>query len=595
MQLTFISAVRLSAQVSLCLLLFVFAGSATAQQRNAEQNPEQVTVTITGLNDEQRSNLLPMLSIYSLHQQAAPRPFRLRYLHRQAPTEIQTALQPLGYYHAEIQSSLERNNGSWQANYQVTPGQPTRVDTIDITREGDAANDAAFAALINQLPLKRGDVFRHDRYEQMKSQLRALAAERGYYEARLTTQRAKVELTNNTAQIELTLNSGARYSFGPVEFSETPLRNSLLERYLNFSQGDPFTNRQLLDLQVALADSDYFSGVEVAPQYSAADQQQIPIQVDLVPNSRLRYRLGLGYGTDTGARITLGHDRRWVNDRGHQLNGVIQLSEVRTTGRINYLIPGLNPATDHYSINGEVSDKSYEQQRAQIYRFGVSDLRQFSNWQRTYALDWQREDFRYGDNLEGSSRFLIPSVSWTLLQADDRFVSAEGYRVSLTLKGGSDSGWSDTDFASVIASGKYVQPLSEKWRVLARAELAATYVKDFDELSPSLRFFAGGDNSVRGYAYEQLGPEDADGVVTGGRYLAVGSLEFDYEFKPNWRVALFTDIGNAMIEPSEPLKQSVGIGIRWVSPIGSVRLDVAQAIDEPDKPWRLSFTLGPDL
>lgn len=591
MQFTVISAVRLSAQVSLCLLLLMFAGGAIAQQ----QTDEEVIVRITGLNDEQRSNLLPMLSIYSLHQQTAPRPFRLRYLHRQAPAEIQTALQPLGYYHVEVESTLERKDGTWQASYQINPGQPTRVEAIDITRNGEAANDPAFSNLLNKLPLKRGDIFRHDQYEQMKNQLRSLAAERGYYEARLTTQRAKVELTEHAARIEITLSSGPRFSFGPVSFAETPLRTSLLERYLNFNQGDPFSNRQLLDLQVALADSDYFSVVEVAPQYDAAEQQQIPVSVDLEPSPRQRYRFGIGYGTDTGARITLGHDRRWVNDRGHQLNGIVQLSEVRTTGRVNYLIPGENPATDHYSINGEISDKSYEQQRAQIYRLGVSDLRQFSNWQRTYALDWQQEDFRYGDTLEGSSRFLIPSVSWTLLQADDRFVSTEGYRVALTLKGGSDSGLSDTDFASVIAAGKYVHPLTEKWRVLARAELAATYVEDFSELSPSLRFFAGGDNSVRGYAYEQLGPEDADGVVTGGRYLAVGSLEFDYEFKPNWRVAVFTDIGNAMLEPSEPLKQSVGIGIRWVSPIGSVRLDVAQAIDEPDKPWRLSFTLGPDL
>ena len=181
------------------------------------------------------------------------------------------------------------------------------------------------------------------------------------------------------------------------------------------------------------------------------------------------------------------------------------------------------------------------------------------------------------------------------MSADGRLNIDKGFRFDATLKAANDAVLSDANMASLELGFKAVLPLTERFRVLTRANLGATYIEDFNALPPSLRFFAGGDHSVRGYAYEQLGPEDDTGTVIGGRYLATASAEVDYRFKENWRVALFTDIGNAMIEPNEKLKQSVGFGIRWISPIGSIRLDLAQAIDEPDKPWRLHLTLGPDL
>jgi len=584
--------VKMFRELSLILLAsIILSTSAFAQQRASGD----LEVRITGVSDAERENVTNSLSIYAFHEQQAPRAFRLRYLHRNAEKEIKKALQPFGYYHVEVEAELSTSGDDWIASYQIELGTVTRVNGISLEIKGEAQADPAFQRLAANLPLKQNDPFRHDRYERIKTALRNLAAERGYYDASLSTHTAKVELSKKQADLAFVLDSGPRYKYGAVSFSETPLRNSFLQRYLTFDQDDYFSNRALLDLQVALADSDYFAGVEVAPDYRNAADKQIPIDINLTPNNRHRYRFGVGYGTDTGARLTLGHDRRWVNDRGHQFNGIIRLSEVQTTGLVNYVIPGNYPATDHYTLSGEISDRSYEQQRSQLYRLGAMDSRHLSNWQRDIALDWQQEDFSFGDMPSESSQFLIPSTTWTLIKADNRFEDADGFRLSVTLKGGSDALLSDTDFVTLMASGKYVQPLSERWRVLARAEFGATHVDDFETLSPSLRFFAGGDNSVRGYAYQQLGPTDQDGVVVGGKYLAVGSLEFDYQFKPSWRAAIFTDIGNAMMRADTRLKQSVGVGIRWISPIGSVRVDIAQAIDEPDKPWRLSFTIGPDL
>jgi Outer membrane protein len=343
-----------------------------------------------------------------------------------------------------------------------------------------------------------------------------------------------------------------------------------------------------------LGDSGYFSQVQVSPDWANAEEHTVPISVSSEPNFRNQYQYGVGYGTDTGVRISASLNRRWVNTQGHQLRGMTQLSEVESRIGANYIIPGQNPQSDYYQIRAEASDKDNEGQTNRLYRFGASSVVAMDKWRREYGLNWQRDDFEIGES-SGTSQFLIPQASWNYMTADGRLNIDKGFRFDVTLKAASEALLSDADMASVELGFKAVVPVTENIRFLARAEAGATYIDDFDQLPPSLRFFAGGDNSVRGYAYEQLGPEDDTGTILSGRYLAVASAEIDYRFKENWRVALFTDIGNAMIEPNEKLKQSVGFGIRWISPIGSVRLDLAQAIDEPDKPWRLHFTLGPDL
>ena len=143
-------------------------------------------------------------------------------------------------------------------------------------------------------------------------------------------------------------------------------------------------------------------------------------------------------------------------------------------------------------------------------------------------------------------------------------------------------------------SGKLLFPFAGG-RVLIRGELGYTEVTDVTELPASIRFFAGGDSSVRGFAYESLGPEDESGDVIGGRHLATGSLEVDHPITERWHLAAFTDAGNAFntINEFEP-RHSAGLGVRWRSPLGPIRLDIARAIDE-HRDWRIHLSMGPDL
>ena len=137
--------------------------------------------------------------------------------------------------------------------------------------------------------------------------------------------------------------------------------------------------------------------------------------------------------------------------------------------------------------------------------------------------------------------------------------------------------------------------LGSRGRVILRGEAGVTIASEVTVLPASIRFFAGGDQSVRGYDYKELGPVDENGEVIGGRYLLVGSIEYDHRITDDWSVAAFLDAGNAFDDFDEPLEQGAGFGVRWRSPVGPVRLDIANAISKPGNHWRVHFTIGPDL
>jgi Outer membrane protein len=582
------------------LFLILVIMSLPAVGQNSWQPPDaKLAIAIDGVQDELLANSRIFLSITALEGETVPSIFRVRYLTRQGEQEIRSALEPFGFYNATVTSEIIETDELWTVRYQVDVGPVTTYDQVNFEMTGGATNDDAFQKVIRSLRPVSGQVFNHQAYERFKATLRNLAAERGYYDADFLKQSVKVETSTQVANVELVFDSGERYLFGETSFCCAFLNNSLLERFIQYQPGEPFTTRALLDLQVDLAGSDYFNRVEVAPLWQNTTDNRVPIDVTLSPNERDRYQVGLGYGTDTGARVTLGFDRRWVNDRGHRLSSVIRLSEVQNTGFVSYIIPGNNPARDSYSFNGEITDRSFEEQRSTLYKTSFKDLRHYDRWHRTYQLAYQREDFAFGEEPTESSNFLIPSVEWSLIESSNlpvnRNIIDDGYRLSIMLQGGHDGVLSDTTFASIKVGAKWIHRLNDQWRILLRSEVGALRADDFEVLGPTLRFFAGGDHSVRGYAYQQLGPESSEGVVIGGKYMTASSVEVDYAFKPNWRVALFTDIGNSMMNWDERLKQTVGFGFRWVSPIGPVRLDLAMALDEPSKPWRLHLTLGPDL
>ena len=170
----------------------------------------------------------------------------------------------------------------------------------------------------------------------------------------------------------------------------------------------------------------------------------------------------------------------------------------------------------------------------------------------------------------------------------------DGVRLDLAIRGADESLVSDIDLIQYGGQLKFITSLGPRDRVIMRGAIGTIETDDFDLVPSSIRFYAGGASSVRGYAYQSLGPTDDDGDAIGARHLLVGSAEYEHYFNDRWGMALFIDAGNALDSFGDDLEQGAGFGMRWKSPVGPVRVDLANAISD-DGDWRLHVNIGPDL
>ncbi len=554
-----------------------------------------VTVHIQGVKGELLDNVRAYLSIVQQKSDPSLSAGRLRRLNLKADQEIRQALEPFGYFQPEIKKDLQHKDDKWTASYYINPGAPVRVARVDIKISGQGAHDPEFQSLINQFPLQRGDILNQKRFEDAKDGFHNLATERGYFDFTFTRHVLRVDLKSDTAAVILHMDTGKRYHFGRVEFNQDFLNDGLLQRYLPFTKGDPYSTNKLLDLHSALSNSDYFSKIDIQAQRDQTQGLEVPIQVTLTPRPKNRYTAGIGYGTDTGARASLGWDIRRINRRGHHMTNSLRISQVDNSLSSSYIIPARDPRTDFYAINTSGSTEKTSTSKTKTLSFGVSQtVSRHSGWLETIYVNLQRELYTVGGQ-SGDATLVVPGTTWTRIHADNRIYTRHGDRISIDLKGSHPFLGSSSAFVQTTIHAKLIRGITDESRVILRGDLGLSHVGNFFTLPPSFRFFAGGDQSVRGYAYNSLGPTDSKGNVVGGNQLMVGSIEFEHNIVGKWSGAIFYDVGNAIDDFATKLKKGAGFGVRWRSPIGMIRLDLAWALSKHGTPVRIHFNVGPDL
>ena len=554
-----------------------------------------IEVEIDGVNDELETNIRLFLSIEQQREHPLLSDGRVRRLHKKASEEIASALQPYGYYRPQVTASLtDLGDSKWLARYVVDHGEGIPIAEFNLDIAGEMEDDEAVKKMLEQHALQVDTVFVHPRYDSFKSRLSGLASERGYMEGKFTEAKVEIDLNQYQARIYLKYLSGPRYSFGEVSLQQDVLEPELLQRYIPFQRGDPYNLDQVIRLQQALNDSNYFQLAEVSPGDPQTDSREVPVNVRLLPRKDHRYDFGVGYGTDTGARARFGWRMPRVNRRGHHIDSSVEVSEIGYKVGANYRVPVFNPRTDQlvYSISEEKEETDTNDSLLRIV--GVSLNHNRGPWRESLSLNYQSETFEVADD-SGTSDLLIPGVSWSRIWGGDFINVLDGLRFDIGLRGASEALASDTDFAQLRGGLKFIFSFDPRNRLLARGNIGITETDAFEQLPSSIRFFAGGSQSVRGYRYESLGPTNSDGDVVGGRHLLTGSLEFEHYFDDHWGAAVFIDAGNAIDHFNDDLEQGAGFGLRWKSPIGPVRIDLANAISTEDKDWRVHISIGPDL
>jgi translocation and assembly module TamA len=554
-----------------------------------------IDIDVSGVDKILENNIRLFLSLEQQKKHPLMSEGRLRRLHKKAPKEITRALQPYGYYRPAIKTELvQTSDNNWRASYSVDQGPPLLIGEFDFAISKEMAEDPEFRQLSDKLPLHKGEIFNHLEYETTKIDLARLAAERGYVDARFTEHTVTIDLEDYEARITLHYEGGRRYRFGTVQLEQDLLEPQLLQRYIPFEHGSPFRYDALIDLQQALNDSNYFQTVEVSPGQPQTDIAEIPVTVALTPRKPHRYSLGFGYGTDTGARTSFNWEVPRVNRYGHRINSEAKFSEIGYSLSASYRVPVLNPRTDQMIYNiAQVNEKT-DVSDSTVRTIGANLNRNRGPWRESLSLTYQEEKFVVGGD-RGVSTLLMPGVHWSRSWGNSSIFTFDGLRFDIGLRGAREDLISDVSFLQLQGGIKAINRLGQRNRLITRGRIGTTWTQDFHQLPSSVRFFAGGAQSVRGFAYQSLGPRDEGGEVIGGNHLMVGSIEFEHSLNDKWGAAAFYDVGNAMDSFADKLERGAGMGIRWRSPVGPVRIDLATAISRDDHPWRLHISIGPDL
>jgi translocation and assembly module TamA len=515
-----------------------------------------------------------------------------------AEEQAQRASQALGYYQATIGSEVVTGkNGTPQLIMTVQPGEPIHLRNVTVKVEGPAASLKAFRVPKSDA-LKSGAVLNHGLYEDAKRLIQNQASRYGFFSGRFTRQRLSVDPAAGVADIDLVYDSGPRYTLGRVSFSgDAPFDDDLLKRMVPFKENTPYDSELIAELNQAMQSSGYFEGVRVEATPTAAVGQVIPVTVQLDTRKPRTMGLGLGYSTDVGPRGKANWTRHWVNPQGHSYGIESELSAPRQNVGLWYDVPLDPPLTDKLRFAGgyQYEEIAGTDSLSKLLTVGPEWHSKLpSGWERVISLKWQREEYRLGDD-SGLSTLLMPGISYSFLRSDNRIDPHNGYRLQFDAQAAKEGLLSDSNLLHGNVLLKGLTTLGQNHRLLGRVQLGGNATNGYKSIPPSLRFFAGGDQSVRGYDYQTLSPKNSDGDRIGGRYMVAGSVEYQYSVAEKWRVATFIDQGNSFNTLQLPsLKTGVGIGVRWVSPVGPLRLDLAHALDD-DGGIRLHFSMGPEL
>lgn len=571
-------------------------------------------------------------------------PAQVRRLHERAPDEIRRALQPHGYYRPEVSGELVQDGDDWFATYTIQVRPSVKVRELAITFEGDGASDGQLAILSDRFPLAPGDRLVHATWEKGKADLLTAVQGRGYLRARARTARVDVNVAEDAADITLRIDTGPRYRMGETIFEGAQFPDSFMRRYVQHQEGDYYDADTLLKLQRRLIDADYFGFVAVTPRLArrrvsrveaaqpamatadgvaaaaaqdggveapdgedAPEEPVVPIVVQVAPAPRTVYTTGVSIGTDSGLGVRGGVRRRWVNQRGHKANAEFELSQRLTAAAVNYEIFATDGHLRSFNIGATHRREETDSTESETTSVFAMENRLWRGWMRDLGLRALYGDFEVATQ-RSNSTLVFAEGRLTRRRANDDLFPTRGYSITLEGRAGSEALLSDTDFAQVRGEVRLIQPLGEKQRLYLRGIAGSTWVDDFDVLPPDLRFFAGGDRSIRGYGYQAIGPERqvcdfdprrpgaCDDFVIGGKHLAVASIEFERDIARDWALAGFVDTGNAFNDIGNfEARTGVGFGVRWRSPVGLVRLDIGHGLDGARNAIELHIVIGPDL
>jgi translocation and assembly module TamA len=579
-----------------------------------------VKVEVRGVDELVRTNVLAYLSFERYRKGGAElNADTVERLHERVEREVQAALRPFGYYEPKVDSTVtDLGHEDWRVVVNIVPGQPVLIDHIDVRVDGPGESDPQFQRIVRHVP-SAGTRLNHADYEAIKTELQRTAATYGYFDAKMVRNELVVDPPNHKANIALELDSGERYRFGKTTIKQEAIKDGLVRRYLRYHEGDLFDLTQVLHTQFALDDARYFVNLEVQPGDPDRQAHTVPVDIHGDPRRKNNYSFAPGYATDTGARVTLGFTDPLLNTSGHSFSLEVQAAQVtRYNVQARYAIPIGDPAVENFALRAQIEQQTLADVTAYTQAFGPTITAVRGGWQAVGALNAVHTTSETINSTQTDS-LLVPEIDFGSVPKGYYGEALFEHPLFAELRGSDTALGADSNFLQLHAQAEHVFRIAPGWHLLLRDEIGASLVSGFSSLPAIYRFFAGGDNSVRGFYFNELSPVEAvcarnattgqiilaangscqqvpgSFIKVGGKDMVTGTVEVIRDLPRNLGVATFVDYGNAFDHFGTHLYCSVGVGLRVRLPVMTVGIDVAQPLNMPGAGPRLHINFSPKL
>lgn len=561
---------------------------------------EPVTIILEGIKGDVLKNIREALVLpHGLVREGKIDRLWLERFRLQADETVRTAMEPFGYYSARVAVTIEEENaGKVRLRVSVEPGEPVRVTDVTLALHGPGKEEVSLKELAAAFPLAGGDVLLQKKYEGTKGALLSQAQELGYLDADFSVHEIRIAKPTATARIRLEMETGQRYFFAGTRIEGAPgYPEAFLRRYLAFKPGEAFSYAKLAETQLNFTNSERFREVNITPEKEESLKFRIPLLVELKPAPTRSLRQGIGYGTDTGARFNLRYRDLNVLDRGHEFYSNLFISERLQGLATGYILPDSADIRSTTVLQFNLQQEDVSTYTSRLIALELDKNRSLGKRELgTAYIRLQQEWYTVGTQ-ESSARLVLPGLRYSGNFYDNPTRPTRGFRYAFDLRGTHRILGSDTGLLQLISEGSYLLPLPWRLSLHTRAKTGITLLSDpLRDLPPSLRFFTGGDQSVRGYTYQSLGPSNAAGQVVGGKHLLVGSVELERALFYNWGISVFYDTGNAFDSfTGVRLSQGAGVGLHYYTPVGALNLSLARQVGVDDPSFRIHFTVGFEL
>ena len=484
---------------------------------------------------------------------------------------------------------------------RVKLGEPMRIKKATLTIEGSEIEDySKFKRLQRKLP-KQGSPLNHGEYSDFKASVERTAMRYGYFDGEFITSELLVNADTNEAEWLLVYDPKERYSFGEVTFKGSQIREPILHNIVPFKEGDPYSSDDIAELNRRLSATGWFNSIMVSPDIRAgrkSENHELPVNTRVSPKIRNSVETGLGYSTDVGPRGKLTWKKPWINDSGHSIQAAGDVSKLEQMLDFTYKLPLEENALEHFWLfSGGYKHEDLNDTKADTATLAVTRRWEpYEGWQKGLSLKWRTDDFTQA-SVENKTMMIYPEFSLSRTRSRGGLMPKWGDSQRYTVGYANQMWGSDIDALMLEAQFVLIRTYARNHRFVLRSHVGWIETGDFDQVPPDLRFFAGGDRSIRGYDYESISPEDSNGELTGALKMVTGSFEYQMRVTGKWWGAVFLDVGRADNDfEFSNLKKGAGIGVRWESPLGPIKLDIAKPVGDSDENGiQFYIGLGPEL